>query len=293
MASAVALPLEKQFATIAGVDLDQLDQLAGQHQHHAAVRAEPEHRRGRAGRAGDDRARARASCRRRCRRRRRTRRSNPGDQPVLFLVLRSATLPLSVINEYAESTIAQRISMVSGVAQVQVFGAAEVRRAHRPRPAQALGPRRSASTRSRSAIQNSNVSLPTGTMYGSQQTFTVLANGQLLPRRGVRADDHRLPQRQPGAARRSRARLRRHRERQDRPPGTRASATIYLAIQKQPGTNVVAVVDAVKQLLPTFREQMPGRRLARHPQRPLRSDPRVGARRQGHAADHRRRWWSW
>ncbi len=50
---------------------------------------------------------------------------NPGDQPVLFLVLRSATLPLSVINEYAESTIAQRISMVSGVAQVQVFGAAK------------------------------------------------------------------------------------------------------------------------------------------------------------------------
>src|SRR5437016_6487259 len=50
---------------------------------------------------------------------------NPGDQPVLFLVLRSAMLPLSVIDEYAESTIAQRISMVSGVAQVNVFGAAK------------------------------------------------------------------------------------------------------------------------------------------------------------------------
>src|SRR6201984_2022103 len=49
---------------------------------------------------------------------------NPGDQPVMFLVLRSPTLPMSTINEYAETTLAQRISMVNGVAQVQVFGAA-------------------------------------------------------------------------------------------------------------------------------------------------------------------------
>src|SRR5205085_12584669 len=49
---------------------------------------------------------------------------NPADQPVMFLVLRSATMPLSTINEYAETTVAQRISMVSGVAQVNIFGAA-------------------------------------------------------------------------------------------------------------------------------------------------------------------------
>ena len=79
MASAVALPLEKQFSTIAGPELDQLDQLAGQHQHHAAVRPEPQHRRGRAGRAGDDRQDARGSCRRRCRRRRRYQKVNPAD----------------------------------------------------------------------------------------------------------------------------------------------------------------------------------------------------------------------
>jgi HAE1 family hydrophobic/amphiphilic exporter-1 len=104
---------------------------------------------------------------------------NPGDQPVLFLVLRSATLPLPVINEYAESTIAQRISMVSGVAQVQVFGAAKyaVRVDLDPRKLSAHG---IGVDEVASAIQNSNVSLPTGTMYGAQQTFTVLANGQLL-----------------------------------------------------------------------------------------------------------------
>src|SRR4029434_1755789 len=104
---------------------------------------------------------------------------NPGDQPVMFLVLLSATLPMSTLNEYAETTIAQRISMVSGVAQVQVFGAARyaVRVDLDPRQLAAYG---IGIDEVASAIQNANVSLPTGTMYGSQQTFTVRANGQLL-----------------------------------------------------------------------------------------------------------------
>ena len=95
-------------------------------------------------------------------------------------------------------------------------------------------------------------------MYGSQQTYTVLANGQLLRAPKLRADDHRLPERQPGPARRGR-RTSTTGSRATRPAraGIRASAPIYLAIQKQPGTNVVAVVDAVKKLLPTFREQLP------------------------------------
>ena len=103
MASSVALPLEKQFSTIAGLDVDQLDELARLHEHHAAVRSEPQHRRGRAGRPGDDRASRARSCRRRCRRRRRTSKVNPGDQPVLFLVLRlGARCRCRTIDEYAE-----------------------------------------------------------------------------------------------------------------------------------------------------------------------------------------------
>ncbi len=102
---------------------------------------------------------------------------NPGDQPVIFLSLRSATMPLSNVNEYAE-TIAQRISMVSGVAQVQVFGAAKpaVRVDVDPKKlaAHGLGIDEVASS-----IANANVNLPTGTMYGDK-TFVVQANGQLL-----------------------------------------------------------------------------------------------------------------
>ena len=139
---------------------------------------------------------------------------NPADQPVMFLVLRSATLPLSTVNEYAETTIAQRISMVSGVAQVQVFGAARyaVRVDVDPRQLAAYG---IGIDEVATAIANANVNLPTGTIYGAEQT--VHGAGQRPAAHGgrVRSDDRRLPQRQPGAARRGRARLRRDRERQD------------------------------------------------------------------------------
>ena len=103
---------------------------------------------------------------------------NPGDQPVLFLVLRSATLPLSTVNEYAE-TIAQRISMVNGVAQVQVFGGAKyaVRIDVDPRQLSARG---IGMDEVATAIQSANVNLPTGTMYGPERRFTVLADGQLF-----------------------------------------------------------------------------------------------------------------
>ena len=103
---------------------------------------------------------------------------NPGDQPVIFLALRSATLPLSTVNEYAE-TIGQRISMVSGVAQVQVFGAAKyaVRVDVDPRQLSARG---IGIDEVATAIQSANVNLPTGTIYGPDRAFTVLANGQLF-----------------------------------------------------------------------------------------------------------------
>src|SRR5262249_34242204 len=103
---------------------------------------------------------------------------NPGDQPVLQLALRSSTLPLTAVDEYAESTIAQRISTVNGVAQVQVTGAAKyaVRIDLDPRKLSAHGV---GIDEAANAIQNANVSLPTGTMYGPDHTYTILANGQL------------------------------------------------------------------------------------------------------------------
>src|SRR5688572_31720642 len=90
---------------------------------------------------------------------------NPGDQPVMFLVMRSRTLPLSTVNEYADSSVSQRVSMVSGVAQVQIFGQQKyaVRIDVDPRKLSAHG---LGIDEVVSAIQSSNVNLPTGTMAG-------------------------------------------------------------------------------------------------------------------------------
>ena len=121
MASAVATPLEKQFSTIAGLDSMSSYQQPGQDFHHAAVQSEPRYRCGRPGRPDGHRPGAEPAS---------VgyaqsplyRKVNPADQSILMLSFSSSTLPLSTVDEYAETYIAQRLSMVSGVAQVQVFG---------------------------------------------------------------------------------------------------------------------------------------------------------------------------
>jgi HAE1 family hydrophobic/amphiphilic exporter-1 len=254
VASSVALPLEKQFATIAG--LNSINSTSSQGSTNItlqfdlsrnidAAAQDVQAMIARAARQLPPQMPAPPSYNK----------ANPGDFPVMFLVLRSATLPLPTINEYAESTIAQRISMVSGVAQVQVFGAAKyaVRIDLDPRQlsARAIGIDEVAS-----AVQNANVSLPTGTMYGSQQTFTVLANGQL--QRAAAYGPLIIAYRNGNPVR-----LQEVAHVFDGVENDKSAAwfggqrTIYLAIQKQPGTNVVAVVDAVKALLPALREQLP------------------------------------
>jgi hydrophobic/amphiphilic exporter-1 (mainly G- bacteria), HAE1 family len=254
MASAVALPLEKQFATIAGVSSINSTSSQGNtnitlqfelSRNIDAAAQDVQAMIARAARALPPQMPAPPSYQK----------VNPGDQPVMFLVLRSATLPLPLINEYAESTIAQRISMVSGVAQVQVFGAAKyaVRVDLDPRKLSAHG---IGVDEVASAIQSSNVSLPTGTMYGAEQTFTVLANGQLL--RASAYGPMIVAYRNGNPVRLAEvAHVYDGIENDKNAAWYQGERTIYLAIQKQPGTNVVAVVDAVKQLLPTFREQMP------------------------------------
>jgi HAE1 family hydrophobic/amphiphilic exporter-1 len=254
MASAVALPLEKQFATIAG--LNSVNSTSSQGNTNItlqfdlsrdidAAAQDVQSMIARAARQLPPQMPAPPSYQK----------ANPSDFPVLFLVLRSATLPLSTVNEYAESTIAQRISMVSGVAQVQVFGAAKyaVRIDLDPRELSARG---IGIDEVATAVQNANVNLPTGTMYGQQQTFTVLANGQLM--RAQSYGPMIIAYRNGNPVRLNEvARVYDGIENDKSAAWFQGQRTIYLAIQKQPGTNVVAVVDAVKSLLPSLREQLP------------------------------------
>ena len=103
---------------------------------------------------------------------------NPADKAIMYLGLSSATLPLSQVDEYAETYLGERISMISGVAQVQVYGGQKYAVRVQVDP-QALASRGIGINEVADAITNANVDLPTGTLYGANQAFTVQANGQL------------------------------------------------------------------------------------------------------------------
>ncbi|MFP5213739.1 MAG: efflux RND transporter permease subunit, partial [Acidobacteriota bacterium] len=107
------------------------------------------------------------------------RKVNPADQPILQLALSSPILPLSTVHEYADTLMAQRISMVSGVAQVSVYGAQKraIRVQLNPSALSTLG---IGVDEVQQAIANNNVNMPTGTLYGKHQAFTLQTMGQLL-----------------------------------------------------------------------------------------------------------------
>src|SRR5262249_7314837 len=103
---------------------------------------------------------------------------NPADQPIMFLTLSSKTLPLSVVNEYAETKIGQRISMIPGVAQVSVFGAQKFAVRIDVDPP-ALAARNLGIDELATAIQGANANRPTGNFFGADRTFTIKTEGQL------------------------------------------------------------------------------------------------------------------
>jgi HAE1 family hydrophobic/amphiphilic exporter-1 len=183
------------------------------------------------------------------------RKVNPADQPVLYISLRSAILPLSTVDDYAETYMAQRISTVSGVAQVQVFGSQKyaVRVQVNPDVLTSLG---IGIDQVQQAIASANVNLPTGTLNGFDQAFTVEATGQL-----TRAEAYRplIVTYRNGAPvyLRQLARVIDSVE-NDKVAGWQGDTrAIVLAIQRQPGTNTVQVVDGIKTLLPSFRARIP------------------------------------
>src|SRR3954470_6568547 len=106
------------------------------------------------------------------------RKTNPADSPIMFMALSSATLPLSVVDEFAQTHLAQRISTVDGVAQVQVFGAQKYALRVQLDP-RALASRGITLDEVRAALATHNVNLPTGVLDGNQQAMTVVATGQL------------------------------------------------------------------------------------------------------------------
>jgi HAE1 family hydrophobic/amphiphilic exporter-1 len=254
MASSLAMPLEKQFSTIAGIDsmnsisvigstsitiqftLDRDIDAAAQDVQAAIAQAATQLPRDMPAPPS-------------------FRKVNPADQPVLYLAVSSPTLPLSAVDEYAETLMAQRISMVAGVAQVQVYGGQKYAVRIQLDPKE-LASRGLGINEVNQAVQNGNVNLPTGTLWGKDKALTVQANGQLTDAAAYRPLI--VAYRNGSPVRLGELGVINDSVENDKVAswftGVRA---IVLAIQRQPGTNSVEVVDSIKTLLPTFRAQIP------------------------------------
>jgi hydrophobic/amphiphilic exporter-1 (mainly G- bacteria), HAE1 family len=254
MASAVATPLEKQFSTIAGVDqmtsssslgntnitlqftLDRNIDAAAQDVQAAISKTlrqlptgivPPSYQK-----------------------------VNPADQPIIYYAMSSGTLSLSDLDEYAETFIAQRLSTVDGVAQVNVYGAAKyaVRVQLDPK---ALATRSLGIDEVAAAIAAGNVNLPTGILWGPHRAYTVQATGQLQDaaafrplviayRNGapVRLQDvgHVLDDVQDNKS----------------AAWYNGNRSIVLAIQRQPGANTVEVAGRVRTVMESLKQLLPG-----------------------------------
>ncbi|HOC19088.1 MAG TPA: efflux RND transporter permease subunit, partial [Vicinamibacterales bacterium] len=183
------------------------------------------------------------------------RKVNPADSPVLFLTLSSATLPLSQLDRYAQNLLAQRLSMVSGVAQVMIFGSQKFAVRVDVDPMQ-LASRQIGIDQVASAIAAANSNRPTGTLYGPDRNFVVQASGQLLEAAGyepiVVAWRNGSPVRLNEVAH-----VYAGVEDERNAGWYNGTRSVYLAVQRQPGTNTVQVVDRIKALLPRLQEQLP------------------------------------
>jgi len=254
MASAVATPLERQFTTIAGIDsmisvssqgistitiqfsLDRDIDAAAQDVQSAMTTAQkllpptmttpPSFRK-----------------------------VNPADFPIFYLALTSDAVPLYTVNEYAETYLAQRISTISGVAQVQVFGQQKYAVRVQVDP-NALAARGIGINEVEQAVAQANVNLPTGTLYGKNRTVAVQATGQLFNAETFRPVIVTYRNGSP-------VRLKELGRVIDSVQNDKVAAWfkdkrgIVLAIQRQPGTNTIEIVDRIKSLLPAFRAEVP------------------------------------
>ena len=254
MASSVATPLEKEFSTIAGLDsmnstsAQGLTQITLQFNLSRDIDA-----------AAQDVQSAIARAQRQLPPDMPTppsfRKVNPADQPVFFLALTSDALPLYQVDEYAETLIAQRLSMLDGVAQVQVFGAQKYAVRVQLDPS-ALASRGIALSEVAQAIAKANVNQPTGTLYGQHKAYTIQATGQLADAAAYRP---LVVAYRNGAP----VRLEQLGRVVDSVQSDKIAAWykdkrgIVLAIQRQPGANTVEVVNSIKKMLPTLEAQIP------------------------------------
>ncbi len=258
MASSVATPLEQQLSTIAGIDSMVSTSSLGNTQITLQFNLD----RNLDGAAQDVQSAIAAVARRLPQDMPSPpsfRKNNPADDPIMLLALNSATLPMSEVDEYAETLLAQRISTVDGVAQVQVMGAQKYAVRVQVNP-QALAARGIGIDDVQTALSSNNVNLPAGVLDGDSKSVTLRATGQL---NGATEFRNLIVTYRNGAP----VRLGDVSTVIDSVQNDKTASwlghdgqvtrSITLFIQRQPGTNTIKVVDGIKELLPTFRAQIP------------------------------------
>jgi hydrophobic/amphiphilic exporter-1 (mainly G- bacteria), HAE1 family len=192
------------------------------------------------------------------------RKSNPSDQPIISLSLVSDTLPMSTLDEYAETRIAPRISMINGVAQVQVQGQQKYAVRVQVDPDK-LAAKRIGFNQIDTALNQWNVNTPLGTLYGDRVAYNIYANGQLMNaaqfRTLVVGTFAGRPVHLEDVARvidsvqddKNAAWL----YTRDDAGRSRSQRAVTLGVLRQPGTNTIEVTDNIRSLLPLFQAQIP------------------------------------
>ena len=253
MASAVATPLEKQFSTIPGVD----QMTSESEQGSTSITLQFALDRDVDAAAQDVQAAISQTLRR-------LpdgiippsyRKVDPSASPILYLALTSRTMPLTELDEYGETYLAQRISTVSGVAQVQVYGSHKYAVRIQLDP-QAMAARKIGIDEVADAVNSGNVNLPTGVLWGTDKVYTLQSNGQLQDAKAFRP---LIVSYRNGAP----VRLQDLGNVIDGIQDDKQASwyngvpSIMLAVQRQPGTNTVKVAQDVNAALEQMKKQFP------------------------------------
>ncbi|MDP3539662.1 MAG: efflux RND transporter permease subunit [Azonexus sp.] len=254
MAAAVATPLEGQFSTIAG--LDSMTSTSAQGSTNITLQFALNRN---IDAAAQDVQSAIATALRKLPPNMPTppsfRKVNPADSPIFYIALSSPTLPLSLVNEYAETQLAQRLSTIPGVAQVQIYGSQKFAVRIQANPDQ-LAARGIGIDELQQALTQNNVNQPVGQLDGSRQTFAIKDNGQLANAAAYRP---LIVTWRNGAP----VRLEEVASPIDSVENTRIASwnvdkrAIVLAIQRQPGANTIETVDSIKRVIPSFQAKLP------------------------------------
>ena len=184
------------------------------------------------------------------------RKVNPTEQPILYLVLSSDLLPLTEVTRVAQVDIAQRLSRLEGVSQVQIYGAQNDAVRIRIDP-QALSAKGIGLDEIGAAIKAGNANVPTGNLYGPERTYSLEDTTRM-----DRAEPYRhlvIAMRQGSPVRlEDVAKVSDGVENERLASWFNGSRSIVVAILRQPGSNTVSIAEAIRRDLPELEGQIPG-----------------------------------